>query len=114
MITREKQRSIASVLCHRVDIQSETRTADGEGGYTGSWSTTLANVPAAIDPIQARQQFQNKSVNVDATHWIKVRGDVEVSEINRISWGSRVFEILTIENINENGVLKFITTKEKR
>lgn len=111
---REKKKGFASVLCHRVDIQTETRTADGEGGYTAGWSTLMANVPASVDPIQARQQFQYKSVNVDATHWIKMRGEITIAEKDQIVWGSRTFEILTIENINENGVLKFITTKERR
>ena len=111
---REKRKNLSSILCHRVDIQSETRTADNEGGFSASWTTIIANVPASVDPIQARQQYQYKSVNVDATHWIKMRGEITIAEKDQIVWGSRTFEILTIENINENGVLKFITTKERR
>jgi SPP1 family predicted phage head-tail adaptor len=111
---RQIKKSLATVLRHRVDVQTETRTGDGQGGYTAGWATASANVPAAIDPIQARQQFINASVGVDATHVFKMRADVTVAETQRILWGSRVFEILTIENINENGELLFITTKERR
>ena len=111
---RQIKKSLATVLRHRVDVQTETRTSDGQGGYTASWATASASVPAAIDPIQARQQFINASVGVDATHVIKMRADVTVDEKQRILWGSRVFEILTIEEINENGELLFITTKERR
>ena len=98
---------------HYVEIQQATRTNDGEGGVSITWATTVT-VAASIDPIRAVQQFNYKSVNVDATHLIKIRGEITVSEKNRILWGTRVFEILTIENINENGILKVITTKEAR
>lgn len=111
---REIKRQLASILRHRVNIQSATRASDGEGGVATSWTTTLSDVAASVDPIQARQQFQYKSVNVDATHFIKMRGEITVTEKQQIVWGSRTFEILTVEDINENGALKFITTKERR
>lgn len=114
MMERQIRKSLSTVLRHRVNVQTETRTSDGQGGYTATWTTASANVPAAIDPIQARQQFINASVGVDATHVFKMRADITVNEKQRILWGIRTFEILTIENINEVGELLFITTKERR
>ncbi len=98
---RQNKKTLSTVLRHRVNIQTATRTADGEGGLSITWATVSANVPASVDPIQARQIFQNRSVDVDATHVIKMRGDVTISEIQRIEWNGRTFEILVIENINE-------------
>jgi head-tail adaptor len=72
-------------------------------------------LPAAISPIQARQQFENKSVGVDATHLIKIRGLESIDEKNdRFLFGTRVFEILAVEDIQERGVVKVITCKEVR
>jgi SPP1 family predicted phage head-tail adaptor len=115
MMDRENKKSLASVLNKRVTIEEVAGTTDGEGGFTESWSTATANVPASVEPIRAVQQFKNKSVGVDATHFIKTRGDVDIDEeINRIKWGSRVFEILAVEDIQEDGILHFITCKERR
>jgi|WetSurMetagenome_2_1015567.scaffolds.fasta_scaffold207254_3 SPP1 family predicted phage head-tail adaptor len=113
MYERQIRKTSATVMRHYVEIQAVTRTNDGEGGVTVSWSTS-ATVAASVDPIKAIQQFNYKSVNVDATHLIKIRGEITINEKNRILWGSRIFEILTIEDINENGILKVITTKEAR
>lgn len=113
-VEREIRKQLVTLLRHRVDIQTATRSSDGEGGVATTWTTTQSDIPAAVDPIQARQQYQYKSVNVDATHFIKMRGEITVTEKQQIVWGSRTFEILTVEDINENGILKFITTKERR
>jgi len=111
---RQNKKSLATILRHRVNIESHMGTTDGEGGFIETWATVIANVPASVDPIQARQVFQYRSVNVEATHWIKTRGDVSIAESDRIRWGTRVFEILVIEDIQEQGIVHLITTKEAR
>jgi head-tail adaptor len=111
---RQNKKSLATVLRHRVIIESNSGTTDGEGGFVDTWTTTIADVPASVDPIQAKQIFQYRSVNVDATHWIKMRGYISITESDRIRWGTRIFEILVIEDIQEMGILHFITCKEVR
>jgi len=111
---REGWKTLATQCCNYVYIQTLTRTADGEGGFTQTW-TTGDMIPAAISPIQARQQFENKSVGVDATHLIKIRGLISVDEkTDRFLFGTRIFEIVAIENIQERGIVKVITCKEVR
>jgi SPP1 family predicted phage head-tail adaptor len=112
--SREGRKTDASEMRHYVVIQDFGSTTDGEGSFDKSWvdGTTVA---AAIFPIRAAQVFQYKSVNVDATHIIKIRGEISVYEkLNRIKFGTRTFEILTIEDIQERGVVKIITCKELR
>jgi SPP1 family predicted phage head-tail adaptor len=112
-IVRQGRKSEATVLRHYVTILIATSTTDEEGGFTQAWAdgNTIA---ASVDPILARQQFDYKSIGVTATHWIKVRGEIEVIEENRLRFGTRIFEILTIENIQETNFIKFITCKETR
>lgn len=111
---REGKKTLATQCCNYVYVQTLTRSSDGEGGFTQSW-TTGRMLPAAISPIQARQQFENRSVGVDATHLIKIRGLEDIDEKNdRFLFGSRVFEILTVENIQERDIVKVITCKEVR
>jgi SPP1 family predicted phage head-tail adaptor len=112
-LERQGKKTNASEFRHYITIQQVGNTTDGDGGFTDNWSD-LSSVWAAIYPIRAQQLFQYKSINVDATHIIKVRGETTILEENRIMWGSRIFEILTIENIQERGIEKVITCKEQR
>lgn len=113
MMDRQNKKPLASVLRHRVSIQAKEEALDSENEHVETWNT-VDSVWASVDPIKAVQQFENRSVGVDATHLIKVRGSTVVTELNQIQFGTRNFEILTIENIQERGVLKVITCKEVR
>jgi SPP1 family predicted phage head-tail adaptor len=110
---REGKKSLSTELRHYVTILTETSTADGEGGFTVAWAESDP-VAAQVSPIQARQVFQYRSINVEATHLIKVRGETVVGETNKIKFGAREFEVLTCEDIQERGIVKVITCKEVR
>jgi SPP1 family predicted phage head-tail adaptor len=96
-------------------IQSKNVVDDGRGGQNVTWeNTTLEPHAMAFIPMRAKQVFEYKSLNVEASHVIKIRGEIEVSELNRIVWDGRVFEILTVEDVQERGVVKWLTTIERR
>ena len=113
MLEREGKKTLASELVHRITIQTKVETADGEGGFSDVWVDS-STVWAAVLPIRATQRAQYASVSVEATHIVKVRGDVSVSETQRIKFNNRYLDILTVENIQEKGVLKVVTCNEKR
>jgi len=109
------KKTLASECRHYVYIQRRTDADDGEGGYTVSWSS-IKRIAAAIYPIRAIQRFEFQSVDVEATHIIKIRGKIEnLTEVDRIYWGvkEKIFEILTIENVQEQDWVKVITCKER-
>lgn len=68
----------------------------------------------ALLSMSAKQVLEYKSVNVEASHLIKIRGEIAVSELNRVVVGSRIFEILNVEDIQERGIVKWISCKERR
>lgn len=114
MYDRQGKKTLATEARHYVYKQTRIKSADGEGGFTDSWSAGDM-LAAAICPIQARQQNDYKSTGVDATHLIKIRGVIAIDEQNdRFLFGSRIFEILTVEDIEERGIVKVITCKEVR
>lgn len=89
---REGKNTASSNAKHLITIQYAVKTSDGEGGFTTSW-TSRPNVWAEICPISASQNFDYKSVNVDATHRIKIRGNLSlqsntkfVNQIWAITW----------------------------
>jgi len=112
---RKSKKTLASECRHYVYIQRRTNVDDGEGGFTVTWSS-IKRVAAAIYPITAKQLFEYQSVDVEATHIIRIRGNIDIlTEVDRIYWGvkEKVFEILTIENVHEQDWVKIINCKER-
>jgi SPP1 family predicted phage head-tail adaptor len=110
---REGRKTLATEMRHRIIIQTLTSVADGEGGFVDTWVSTQS-VWAAVIPMRAQQRFDYASVNVDATHVINIRGEIPITEKQRLKFGARIFEILTVEDYQELGVFKYIVCNEKR
>jgi SPP1 family predicted phage head-tail adaptor len=111
MMQRQNKKSFASTARFPIWIQRKEVTPDGEGGLSDAW-IDYRQVFASVDPIQAKQVFQYKSISVDASHLIRVSGQIDIQDTMRIRFNGRLFEILTVENIQEIGVEKVITCKE--
>jgi SPP1 family predicted phage head-tail adaptor len=114
MNERIGRKTLATELRHYITIQFMRKTDDGEGGFIETWHDR-ETIAAAIYPIRAEQLFEFRSINVEATHIIKIRGKINiVDEVNRFYWDvkDKIFEILTIENIQEQDWVKVITCKE--
>jgi SPP1 family predicted phage head-tail adaptor len=89
-------------LRHRVTIESETRVSDGGGGASVSW-TLVADVWAAI-----RAQGGSESLDLDRVVsavpydiWIRYRTGVVPAM--RVRFGTRVFDIRTVTDIEDRG-----------
>jgi head-tail adaptor len=116
MLQRQNKKTLATDLRHYVYLQTKSETSDGEGGFVTSWTSAASPYSAGISPIQARQVAEYKSINVDASHIIRMRGELPIKDdgTQRLLYGTRTFEILTVEDIQERGVMKIITCKEAR
>ena len=107
------RKTLSTEARHRVTIQQKTLAGTGAAGFVETWADST-DVWAGISPIQAWQKAQYASIGVDTTHLIRISGLVEIAEHDRIAWGSRVFEVLTVEDIQERGIVKVVTCKERR
>ncbi len=115
MIERTHKKTLATRARHQVYIQARTVVRDEEGGFRDGWAnTTSTPIWAEIAPIQARQQAEYKSINVDATHLVRIDGLLQVAEKDRVTFGGRIFEVLTVENLQERNVEKVLTCLERR
>lgn len=74
---RTSARKLIETANHRVWFQQPIKTRDGIGGFTTVWESFLPRY-VAIQPMTADQQFKYRSVNVDATHIVKVRGYLDI------------------------------------
>lgn len=118
MPDRIGKKGMATEARHYGYIQAATPTDDGRGGEALVWAAThVAPHALSVSPISARQIAEYASINVEATHIIKIRAEITITELNRIqvtTLSNRIFEVLTVEDIQERGILKFITCKERR
>jgi SPP1 family predicted phage head-tail adaptor len=110
---KQAEKSLATRARHYLTLQRKTETSDGEGGFTESWADQLYFF-GSLDPLKAWQQYNNASVGVDTTHIVATRGLIDVKEHDRVKLGSRIFEVQTVENIEERGFVQVITCKERR
>lgn len=98
---------------HRLALQSLSRVADGQGGWTESWATE-ATVSAMIEPMKGYERFQAQQVQTPVTHKITIRYRSGVTTKKRFLFGSRVFEIKEVTNENEENRYLIIRALEQQ
>lgn len=113
-MNRQAQKSFATVKNKYITIQEKRGVPDGRGGVKVEWVDIPDRIWCSLDPMRAVQRFEYKSISVEATHFVKTDGYNDIKEDNRLKYNNRVFEILTIENIQERDFELFITCKERR
>lgn len=89
---RQSTASYQTVAKHLITIKYKSVVADGQGGFDITW-IPRPNIWAEIAPLTARQKFEYESINVWATHKIKIRGNLtfqsntkRVDDIWTVTW----------------------------
>lgn len=103
--------NIVAQMNRRVEIQSLTRTSDSQGGFTEEWNSILA-AWAKIEPVKAYEKFQAMQMQVPITHKITMRYNSSITSDKRILYGTRIFNIKEIINVDEANSFLKITASE--
>ena len=120
MLQRVPNKSHASNAKQYGYIQTSSYVSDGEGGNVVTWANSSPIIAMVITPINAIRKSELRTFNVDATHYIRIRGLIEFSELNRIFYHDpirnkdRVFRVTSGEDIQMQGVETFIVAIEER
>ena len=85
---------------HRITIQSATDTPDGQGGFVETWADS-DTVWGYITTLKAYQRFQAMQLETPATHKIILRYNDNVTAGTRLRFGTRVFWVQEIINIEQ-------------
>jgi len=96
----------------RVIVQSCAKTTDGQGGFTEAWSTFLT-VWCSIEPVKGYEKFQAAQMETPISHKIMMRYQNGITTAMRILWGTRIFDIKEVINIDEDNAFLRITAIEK-
>lgn len=89
-------------LTQRVTVQQEgASSADGGGGYTQTWTTFAASVPARIEAAQAREEVLGQKLAEVVTHAVTIRWLDGVTAGMRLLFGTRAFNIRGVIDLEE-------------
>jgi SPP1 family predicted phage head-tail adaptor len=102
----------AARMKFRVEIQSLSQATDNQGGFTDSW-TTDATVWAEIEPLKGWERFQAQQTQTPLTHKVTMRYRSGVTTAKRLLYGSRVFEIKEVINVNEDSAFLVLRCLEQ-
>ena len=84
-----------------VTVQKVTRTKSRRGGVTETWSTRFSSMPVRVQPISGKEQLLYNSERTPVTHNMFVPGEYTgILESDRITYGSRTFEIQLVRDID--------------
>lgn len=100
---------------HSVTVEKYTSTKDATGAPVLTW-VTHCKVMAAIYPGRGKELAQDGKLLSQGMFSIWMRYDSRTADIDhkmRIKYGSRIFEILDINNLEERNVkLEFVCKEE--
>lgn len=118
LVRREGTRSQYTNARHLITIRYRSMTPDGEGGFTETWFDR-PDIWAEICPIKAKQQFEYQSINVEATHLIKIAGNLDFQDNTKyvnntwtITWSGIAGVNIQIHYQIDNGAWVEITASE--
>ena len=99
----------AGRLRHRVDIQKPVKVQNSTSGASRvNWSTEWAAVPAAIEPLSAREFIAAQAQQSQITGKVIVRYIEGLTPKHRIVHGSRIYNIQGVLADPDSG-LEYLT-----
>lgn len=90
----------------KIILQSPTGSRDAIGERVTTW-TNVATVWAEISPLSVRDLLAAGQTQSEVTHRVRVRYAASIAAIDsswRVLYGTRVFVISGVRNINEAGL----------
>lgn len=93
----------AGRMNHRIAFKRQAAGQDDTGAPNGAWEEFYA-CSAFLDPLAGREWINGGVVHADVTHKIGLRYASELADAtpaDRVYYGSRVFNIVAIRNLDE-------------
>lgn len=91
----------AGDLPHRVELQRATGVRNEVGEEEQTW-TTIAQLWAGVKPLSGRELWNAQQVQPDVTHEVSMRFYPGVTPKMRIKFRTRILNIVSAVNVDEN------------
>lgn len=92
----------AGLLRQQLELQAATRTPNGRGGSTVTW-TSLGTTWGRLVPLEGREAEVGPRLAAGVTHEGAVRSSARTRQLtpaHRIRWQSRTFEIVSVTDVD--------------
>ena len=103
---------IIGKLRHYVKLQSSTQAQSGYGEESKTWATD-ESIFAEIKPLRGSELLEYQQINSELTHRIIIRYTSNATSAKRILFGTRIFDINVVRNIDERNIYQELLCKEK-
>jgi SPP1 family predicted phage head-tail adaptor len=100
-------------LRESVTISSQSETADAAGQITTTW-TTVATVRARMRPMKAYEVSRAGRSEGATMFEATIRYRADVTAACRLTWGSRIFDVQGVANIDEQRKFLTLTLLERQ
>lgn len=104
----------AGDLTHRIDFEQPALAKSTGGAVLRKWEPFRQNVPASVEPLSGRELFLAQSLNSETTHKVTLRFLPGITQLMRIVFQGRIFDIVSIANKKERNREIEIIAKEGR
>ena len=102
-----------SELRHCGELQSLKRTEDAGGGYSEGWVSAVNPFRFGGGPATGYEVFQAQAIHGVVTHRFRARWIGGVNPSMRLLWGTRVFDIKAVLNLEEANRVMVLLCEEK-
>ena len=93
-------------------LQEPSNSKDAYAGNQVTW-TTRATVWGSVEPLSDRERFFSQQLQAVTVHRIAIRYRKDIRQDWRILYGTRIFRILGIRNMEERNVELELTCEEE-
>lgn len=101
----------AGELNRQITLQTQTITADNDGFQMETWAD-VATVWAAVVTTGGREFYSAQKVKAEMTCLFRIRYRQDITTKMRIQYGSRIFDILSVNDVDGARVELQISAKE--
>lgn len=98
-------------LRHRIAVQRKSVVRDTFGGETVSW-TDVAMVWMSLRPLSGRELYAAQQAHAETTHKAVMRYMAGVTPNDRLKYGDRIFDMISVLNHEEKNGYLIIEAKE--
>ena len=93
--------NVAGRYRHRLLLQRDRGTVRDELGQTQTNWTTVASLWGQVEPKTGRETVRSESLHAETTHTVRLRYREGVTSRDRLLFGARVLNILSVINVDE-------------
>jgi SPP1 family predicted phage head-tail adaptor len=104
----------AGRLRHRIDVDQNVGTEDAAGQLIPSWEAWLENEPAEVIESGGAESLRGFAIAATATVIVRVRYRAGYEEEMRIRFGSRVFGIVNVRDIDGRSRELWLSCQERK